>query len=54
MCNRYGIYGASRALRHRDIQVTTQHYVDTKQRLVPGLAGGLLDPGGERAKKMAH
>jgi integrase len=41
MCSRYGIYGASRALRHRDIQVTTMHYVDSKERLVPGLAGGL-------------
>jgi integrase len=46
MCSRYGIYGASRALRHRDIQVTSQHYVDTKQRLVPGLAAGLNRVGG--------
>jgi len=45
MCSRYGIYGASRALRHRDIQVTTMHYVDSKERLVPGLAGGLSKVG---------
>ncbi|RBP38581.1 phage integrase family protein [Roseimicrobium gellanilyticum] len=41
MCSRYGIYVASRALRHRDIHITSQHYVDTKQRLVPGLSGAL-------------
>jgi hypothetical protein len=46
MCSRYGIYGASRALRHRDIQVTTMHYVDSKERLVPGLSSGLKLIGG--------
>jgi integrase len=54
MCSRYGIYGASRALRHRDIQVTSQHYVDSKQRLVPGLASGLLDPRGQYAEEKAY
>ena len=41
MCTRYGIYAASRALRHRDIQITSQHYLDTKTRLVPGLSSPL-------------
>jgi hypothetical protein len=41
MCSKYGIYAASRALRHRDIYITSQHYVDTKQRFVPGLSAQL-------------
>ena len=41
MCSRYGIYVASRALRHRDIYITSQHYLDTKKRLAPGLSSGL-------------
>ena len=41
MCSRYGIYAASRALRHRDIYITSQHYLDTKTRFVPGLSAAL-------------
>ena len=41
MCSKFGIYVASRALRHRDIHITSQHYLDTKQRFAPGLAGAL-------------
>jgi integrase len=39
----YGIYAASRALRHEDLQVTVKHYADTKERATPGL-GAMLAP----------
>lgn len=39
----HGIYAASRALRHADIQVTAKHYLDKKQRISIGL-GRLLAP----------
>ncbi|MDB4627188.1 tyrosine-type recombinase/integrase [bacterium] len=42
VCARAGIYAASRFLRHRDITVTSQHYVDKKERITSGL-GGLLE-----------
>lgn len=41
VCSKYGIYVASRALRHRDIYITSQHYVDAKQRFAPGLSRSL-------------
>ena len=39
----HGIYAASRALRHADIQVTAKHYLDKKQSISIGL-GHLLKP----------
>ncbi len=42
ICDKGGIYAASRALRHSNIQVTSQHYLDGKRRVTVGL-GGLLD-----------
>jgi integrase len=42
----HGIYAASRALRHGDIQVTAQHYLDKKSRISVGL-GALLAPAAE-------
>ena len=42
ICSREGIYAASRALRHADIAITSQHYVDKKKRVVSGL-GHLLE-----------
>jgi integrase len=41
ICDREGIYAASRALRHANIAVTAQHYLDKKKRVVSGL-GHLL------------
>lgn len=38
---RFGIYAASRALRHSDIRITTQFYADQKERVSTGL-GSLL------------
>jgi integrase len=42
----YGIYAASRALRHADIKITSQHYVDKKSRATVGM-GHLLKTEGE-------
>jgi hypothetical protein len=41
ICDRDGIYAASRALRHADIGITSQHYLDKKKRVVSGM-GHLL------------
>lgn len=43
VADKMGIYAASRALRHADVQVTTMHYVDKKQRIATGL-GAVLVP----------
>jgi integrase len=37
VADRLGIYAASTALRHADIKVTAQHYVEHKRRITPGL-----------------
>ena len=39
--NIHGLYAASRFLRHADIQVTSAHYIDTKEIITSGL-GGLI------------
>jgi integrase len=44
ICARAGIYAASRALRHGDITITSQHYLDKRQRVVSGM-GHLLATG---------
>jgi integrase len=41
LCEKGGIYAASRALRHADIRTTSAHYLDRKRRVTVGL-GGLL------------
>lgn len=41
LCAKYGIYAASRALRHADIAITAQHYLDQKERATFGM-GNLL------------
>jgi integrase len=41
LCAKYGIYAASRALRHADIGITAQHYLDQKERVTFGM-GNLL------------
>jgi hypothetical protein len=41
ICDRYGIFAASRALRHADIAITSQHYLDKKQRTSIGLGNPL-------------
>jgi integrase len=40
----FGLYAASRALRHGDISVTARHYLDTKARLTVGLSRILSPP----------
>ena len=41
ICDRHGIYAASRALRHADVSITSMHYLDKRSRATTGL-GGLL------------
>ena len=41
MCAKHGIYAASQALRHADIAITSQHYIDKKRRTTVGM-GHLL------------
>jgi hypothetical protein len=41
LCAKYGIYAASRMLRHSDIGITAQHYLDRKERVTLGM-GNLL------------
>ena len=41
LCAKYGIYAASRMLRHADIGITAQHYLDSKKRVTIGM-GSLL------------
>ena len=43
VAHRHGIYAASRFLRHADITITSQHYLDKKERVTLGL-GSLLTP----------
>jgi integrase len=44
VCAKHGIYAASRALRHSDIAVTSQHYLDKRQSMVVGLGSLLSRP----------
>jgi len=43
VCAKHGIYAASTALRHADIAITTQHYIDRKRRATVGMGHLLLD-----------
>jgi integrase len=45
LCTKYGIYAASRMLRHADIGITAQHYVDQKERVTFGMGNLLIMPG---------
>ena len=43
VCDRNGIYAASRALRHASVAVTAAHYVDKKSKVTSGLGAVLSD-----------
>jgi hypothetical protein len=43
ICQRAGLYAASRALRHADVGITARHYLDQKERVTVGL-GAMLKP----------
>ena len=47
ICKKYGIYLASQALRHADIAITSQHYLDKKRRVTVGM-GHLLSTSGDK------
>jgi Phage integrase family len=42
ICEQFGIYAASRALRHADIGITAQHYLDKRTRVTVGFGKLLL------------
>jgi integrase len=44
IADKLGIYAASRALRHSDIKVTAEHYLEKKRRITPGLGSLLKQP----------
>jgi integrase len=44
LCAKYGIYAASRMLRHADIAITAQHYLDQKERVTFGMGNLLATP----------
>jgi hypothetical protein len=58
VCARHGIYAASLALRHADIAITSQHYLDKRQRATAGLGAFLVQPSNvvsiERRKEQAQ
>ena len=50
---KYGIYAASRALRHSDVAITVAHYADKKARVTVGL-GAVLGKLPEFTRPMIH
>lgn len=44
LCVKYGIYAASRMLRHADIAITARHYLDQKERVTFGMGNLLAKP----------
>jgi integrase len=44
ICEQYGIFASSRMLRHSDVAITAQYYVDKKARTVVGLAHLFAQP----------
>ena len=44
LCAKHGIYAASRALRHADIAITSQHYLDKREPAKVGLGRFLSTP----------
>jgi integrase len=44
VCANHGIYAASRALRHADIAITSQHYLEPRRRATVGLGELLKAP----------
>jgi integrase len=44
VCAKHGIYAASRALRHADIAITSQHYLDKRESAKVGLGRFLSEP----------
>ena len=49
VCKKYGLFAASRALRHSDVSVTAAHYLDQKQRVSVGLGALLTNDDNETA-----
>lgn len=47
VCNAHGVYAASRALRHGDVAVTAQFYVESRSRVTAGMSH-LLPPAADK------
>ena len=45
VCAKHGIYAASHALRHADIAITSQHYLDKRKSATAGLGAFLVTAG---------
>jgi integrase len=43
VCDRHGIYAASRALRHASVTITAAHYLDKKSKVTSGLGASFSD-----------
>jgi hypothetical protein len=41
VCDKHGLYAASRALRHANVGITAAHYLDKKSRVTSGLGAVL-------------
>jgi hypothetical protein len=59
VCDRHGLYAASRALRHATPAITAAHYLDKKSRVTSGLGAALSDrivklTGPEQAEQREH
>ena len=48
VCTAHGIYAASRALRHADINVTSQFYTESRSRVTAGMSHLLPLPAAEK------
>jgi hypothetical protein len=38
VCTQHGVYAASRALRHADINITSQFYVESRSKVTAGMS----------------
>jgi hypothetical protein len=43
VCDRHGLYAASRALRHASVTITAAHYLDKKSKVTSGLGASFSD-----------
>jgi integrase len=53
ICAKHGIYAASHALRHADINITSQHYLDSKKRVTAGMGHLLQGVGSGQTEEKA-
>lgn len=54
VCQRAGLFAASRFLRHADVAITAQHYAVQKERVTVGLGSLLADETADKIIKITH